>query len=72
MTPNDAFTVVAMWMLSRQCVCQDWENYPDIGIHDWEQISGVLGVLMDRLAPTSGEYREAYALLKSRADAHAV
>jgi len=44
-----------------------WENYPEIGEYDWEDIARRVGALL--VPPTSEEFAEAYAVLKAGAEA---
>ena len=49
----------------------EWEDYPDIGEHDWQQVLDRIEVMGCGLKPTDDDYAEAYALLESRAEKEA-
>jgi hypothetical protein len=64
----DAIKIVARQVLAdlAEYAAEQWENYPEIGEHDWDAV--VTEVV--RLAPldaTSAGFVEAYSLLESRA-----
>jgi hypothetical protein len=45
----------------------DWEDYPEIGEHDWKLIEAQLEILAGKLRPQAAEYDSAYKLLADRA-----
>jgi hypothetical protein len=45
-----------------------WEDYPDIGEHDWEAIAAEVERVLDRLAAQREKYDCAYRVLAGRAD----
>lgn len=47
-----------------------WEDYPEIGEHDWERVAEQVEEMLPRVSPT--RFREAYARLEARADQEAV
>jgi hypothetical protein len=44
-----------------------WEDYPEIGEHDWVAVTKHAEVLVERLDPAQEKYDVAYAFLASRA-----
>jgi hypothetical protein len=63
----DAIKIVARQVLAdlAEYAAEQWENYPEIGVEDWDAVV----TEVDRLAPpaTTG-FVEAYSLLESRAE----
>lgn len=45
-----------------------WENYPDIGEHDWEAVEKEAARVLDRLAAQQEKYNSAYRHLTRRAN----
>jgi hypothetical protein len=69
MRAGDAIKIVARQVLAdvAEYAAEQWEEYPEIGEHDWDAV--VTEVV--RLAPvdaTSTDFVEAYSLLESRAE----
>ena len=69
MTPARALRVVAKEAIARgvEGVREDgWEDFPEIGEHDWEAVCD----LMERLTPRPDhqEFADAYHLLEARAE----
>ena len=48
-----------------------WEDYPDIGEHDWVAVTRQAERIVARLDPAGEKYDAAYAFLSSRAEAEA-
>jgi hypothetical protein len=65
MTPEDAIFTIAEQIVSRE-VYPEWDLYPEIGEHDWERVCEVVEA-MTPPAPSDAKFKEAYALLESRA-----
>lgn len=65
----NAVDVIAKNLLtSCAAVCEkDWEDYPDLGENDWEQVRNRVRDLVDLLAPSPPEYEAAYEYLAERA-----
>lgn len=49
----------------------EWENYPDIGEHDWAKVLGSVNRLAATIAPGLRAYLAAYEALTARAEAEA-
>jgi hypothetical protein len=45
-----------------------WENYPDIGEHDWEAVDKRAMEIIDNLRPAKNGYEAAYEYLERRAE----
>lgn len=45
----------------------EWEDFPEIGEHDWERVLDRVSDLADALDPPDAEYDTAYLLLQQRA-----
>lgn len=45
-----------------------WEDYPDIGEHDWALVEERLHDLVELIAPDEGTFEAAYDYLKERSD----
>jgi hypothetical protein len=69
-SPEQAIDVIAREALSRfaaEAMPRDeWENFPEIGEHDWEKVAE----RVQQLAPSvpRDDYLAAYALLEGRAE----
>ncbi len=48
-----------------------WEDYPDIGEHDWIAVTKQAERIVERLDPAGEKYDAAYAFLSSRAGGEA-
>lgn len=66
MTPEEAVAVVARWALADAADELDWQNYAEVGLHDWERVLSAARELVSRPSPST--YQDAYALLIERAD----
>lgn len=69
MTPEQAIDLVALDVIAGGAcdrVAEGWENYPDLGEHDWQRVAEAV----ERLAPDPDPtlLDEAYALLEGRAE----
>ena len=68
---EDSLVEIATIVVARQ-VLQfgldqvEWEDFPDIGEHDWERVMARAKDLAE--APERDEFDRAYALLKERAE----
>ena len=58
---TEAVDVVARWALSLS-----WEDFPEIGEHDWDAIAARAAAIVD--CPSVDEYEAAYEFLAARAD----
>lgn len=64
MTPDEAVEVIARHILAQAAAEADWEDYPEIGQHDWDAIVRKV----DQLAPIPARFGEALRILANRAD----
>jgi len=65
--PAEAVDVVARWAVA--CLVDDsleWEDYPDIGEGDFDDVRARANVIAD--CPSFDEYRAAYEFLVARVD----
>jgi hypothetical protein len=67
MNTHVAVQTVALQVLAKLAadVVEQWESYPEIGQHDWENV--IRKVLALAPYPADSDYTAAYALLQSRA-----
>lgn len=63
-------------MVARQVAAQaltvgpavEWENYPEVGEHDWEAVEAEVAYIADVLRVSPDNYAHAYAQLAALAD----
>jgi len=70
-TENAKFVLIRrlMWALAvSESVGEMWEDYPEIGEHDWIDICNRLAASVARQNPSAEEFQAAYAHLAGRAD----
>jgi hypothetical protein len=46
-----------------------WENYPQVGLHDWQEVEARIARLADEINPDDETFKAAYEFLDARADA---
>lgn len=46
-----------------------WEDYPELGEHDWVAVTKHAEVIVERLDPAQEKYDSAYRFLAARAEA---
>jgi hypothetical protein len=63
---DHAIKVVAREIVSK--VSPDWEDYPEIGEHDWERIVAEVKKLTKATEPTLEEFTQAWVELSNRAE----
>lgn len=69
---SEALEVVAKWVAAgalRGMIEPEWENYPEIGEHDWDAIQCWLESHAASIDPERMEYSRAYTVLTKRAEA---
>lgn len=49
----------------------EWQDYPEIGEHDWQEVLDRVEVIGCALKPPTDDYTEAYAFLEARAEKEA-
>lgn len=47
----------------------EWENYPEIGEYDWDQLMELVQDMVEAIRVPPGEYQTAYQSLADAADA---
>jgi hypothetical protein len=70
-TTEFAIEVVARMAIFNQLDKIEWEDYPDIGEDDWQEVLDRIDTIGYGLKPMDDDYAEAYALLESRAEKEA-
>jgi hypothetical protein len=68
-TPEEAIEIVAQQVIFSASADDGmvmWENYPEIGEDDWYAVLAQIALLA--VPPRRDHYRDAYALLESRAE----
>ena len=65
-----ARNVVARQAIANAAAELEWGLYPEIGERDWLKIQGLAEkILVVGIAPSTQDFKEAYALLEGRANA---
>lgn len=67
---DEAIETVARWVLGNlmEEVSLKWDEYPEIGECDWDDVCSRVYELANEGAPSIPEFRAAYAVLEGRAD----
>jgi hypothetical protein len=73
MSPEDAYWIVARRVVANAAsganqIEPEWENYPEIGEHDWVLVLGRVNDVCRQFNPKDQSYSDAYALLTERAE----
>jgi hypothetical protein len=72
MTRRPEIRVVAAMVIANAAVSGTpplWEEYPDIGEHDWAEVLNEVHRQVDKIAPELDDYIAAYDALTARANA---
>lgn len=61
---------IARWAIANviTVVPPEWEDYPEIGEHDWERVEAEIDRVVTMLAGQEEKFKAAYEFLSGRAD----